>query len=653
MIIINSILFIAALFICFFIPGKILLKILKPQLTGLEEIFFTTILGLVAFTLTSYVLESIKFFPIMYLLLIGLTFYFFKKRKSIELSFPKLDKKPFFTVLILAILFGIPMYLSGEKNGEFLLYGANHADAAFHISLIHELQFRFPPNHPGFAGGILQNYHFFADYVVAKITQIFHIDTFATYFILYPFFTALSWGVGVYLLMKKWSGNKNVALWAVFLTYFGGSFAFILRLRGINGLSLDSAFGMLQPAVSLVNPPFAISIVILICGLFSLFEYTKTKKKGWLIPIILFFGLSAEFKVYAGIIMLGGIIIFSGLQLFRRNLYVFPMLLGISILFFITYWRFTGGSGFLIPDILWAPISIFRDNFPLFNYDNQLYKYTQYFDVGRLIWLYVVMLGTFIFGNLGTRTLGWILIIFRKEKKKIVFSIFGLTVFAMLLISFLIPLFFIQSIKVFEISQLFNYFLFFSSLFAAFGLGAFFSLKIPRTIKAILIIIIVISTLPSAYEIFQEYTLSPNIIFNKNQYSALKFLSHQGSYDQTLLTFPPFETHSKNDVIPWSNIKTNIETNAVAAKQGYFADENITSPTDLDSRREFIQTLVEYQFKPSEDADKIGMGMQIEGELKTRQIKFIYSTYPLTSFEKLKSIKKIYSSSDAYVYKIL
>src|SRR3990167_9586372 len=299
------ILFIIIIVVCFYLPGKFLLRKLKLTLGSPEDIFLPFVLGIMLFTLISYIFSWLKLEIIILPLFLIISFVVFKSKKWLPNDIDKRQLIPLSIVLSFSIIFSLSMLTSGVY-GDTIKYGR---DDLWHLALINELKNNFPPDNPGFAGVSLRGYHFFYNFILAKVSNIFFISPLSLYFHFFPLFIALLCGLGVYSLMYVWSKRVAITLWAVFLTQFGGSFAFILKLRGHENLSLDSAFGIQQPSTALINPPFAISIVIVVAVLFALYKYFSTQKKGWLIPIILCIGLVTMFKVYAGIILLGSFLL--------------------------------------------------------------------------------------------------------------------------------------------------------------------------------------------------------------------------------------------------------------------------------------------------------------------------------------------------------
>lgn len=646
------IIFIFSVFICFYLPGKFLFAKLKIVLDSPEDLFLPFVTGVMIFTLVSYIFSWLKLEIIILPLFLIIGFLAFKNIKWIPRNINKRHIMPFFVVLILAVIFSLSMLTSGIY-GDTIKY---RRDDLWHLALINELKAHFPPDNPGFAGVSLKGYHFFYNFLLAKISNIFPISALSLYFHFFPLFIAILWGIGVYSFMYKWSKKIAVGLWAVFLTMFGGSFAFILRLRGHENLSLDSAFGIQQPATALINPPFSTSIVIIIGVLFFLYQYLHTKKNRWLVPVILCIGLISMFKVYAGIILIGSFLLLSFFQLFRKNYIFLLALFFVGILFTFTYGILRDPSSVLIFSPLWAPHSVIVDNMPWYGYAEKMYTYTKLSVIKGIIETELYSWYVFAFGNLGTRLIGLLFLpffLFKRHEKP---SIFALTVLIMTSISILIPLFFIQSGKVFEIIQMAWYFLFFISLFAAFGLHMLFNFRFNKIVKIFLFSIIILLTLPSAYEPYKSYfgVIGLRDSLSDPYFKAMQFLRLRGDYNQTVIEIPEENVNgTEKALLGWYGRSTPAIV-AFANKRSYLSNEYIDfAGVNIVPRIEFIRKIVLLNnLTLSKSVEYTNLQKEIKKGLEKDKISFVYSPYPLSFAKDAKYITKIYENQAAIIYKV-
>lgn len=644
-------LFLVAILSCFYLPGKLLINKLKLKLNSPEDLFFPFSIGLIIFTLIAYILSWLKLGILIPLFVLIIDFIALKSKKCLPDKIEKNHFKILSLVVFLAVIFSLSMVLAGVFRGGV----SWRRDDSWHLALINELKAHFPPDNPGFAGVPLKGYHYFYNFVLAKISQIFKISPLSLYFHFFPLFTALLWGVGVYSLMYRWSKDKRTALWAVFLTFFGGSFSFILRLQGHMGLSLDSAFGILQSASSLVNPPFAISIVIVITTLFSLYQYLSTRQNNWLIPVILCIGSVTMFKVYAGMILLGSFMFLTFIDFFKKRFILIGALLAIGILFLGTYWILADRSASLIFQPLWPARKMLQDNMPWYGYTEKHYTYSRLSVIRGLIKIEAYGLFVFIIGNLGTRVIGLLSSLVLLVKKRKSPSLFTLTVFIMLAISLLIPLFFIQTGKVFEIIQMAWYFLFFSSLFASFGFTALFKFKGSKMFKVLLLLIILIVTLPSAYEQCRGYLglSKPRRSLSEPYFKAMEFLESQGTYDSIVLEIPNEQfAPIERDLMNWYG-GSSAAIVGFSNKRSYLNNQFIDFPgVDIKPRINFLQKILLLNKTLPTVPEYKQLQKEVKGELLENKISFIYSPYPLSCFEGIENIRQVYQNQGVTIYQV-
>lgn len=638
--------------ICFYLPGRFFSNKFRFKLNLPESLFFNTLFGLAIFTLISYALSWIKLTVLLLPIFLLISFISIKEKSIKTSGFDKRDWPYLVVIFISALIFCIPVILSGQFGNNIRFFGVNAFDSLWHLSLINELKYHFPPDNPGFAGIPLIGYHFFFNFLLAKISA-FYISPLSLYFRFIPPFLALLWGIGVYALILKWTKSREASLWAVFLTIFGGSFAFILRLEGHPG-SLDDALGMTQPYTALLNPPFAISIVLIIAFLFSLYQYLETKNKYYLYPLAVFAGIATMFKVYAGIILLGGFGLLTIIQFFRKDYFFILSFFGSLILFYFTYWILRDPSSRLIFDPLWSPHKVLLDNLPWYRYDEKFYTYSRLHVKHGLFEIESFALLVFIVGNLGSRVIGMLFNIFAFLNNRKT-SLFAVTMLLMLLISLLIPMFFIQSGKVFEIIQMTWYFLFFSAFFAAAGFGKFFSLNLSKLTKGILIITVVLITFPSAYEKITTNVNFKGGFLSPDYYKATEFMKSQGVYNSTILEIPPSNigiplNTVDSDAVSWFYTSSSPRFIALSEKRGFLNNEGITfTGTDFRVRLELITSIIKYEKYP-EAENYFRFQPDIEQGLKNYKIKYIYSPYSLSRLEKTGIIKKIFENPEAFIY---
>ena len=256
------------------------------------------------------------------------------------------------TLIALLLLGTISLSLTMVKNGIIYpfgmgFWGANGHDGIWHLALINNFS-KGIFNMPVFAGYPLQNYHIGFDLLVAFLFKVASVPVVNLYFQILPPILAFLIGLLTYKFVWLLTNSKKSAILATFFTFFGGSFAWILG-KG------ESAFWSQQQISTLINPPYALSLIIILLGLILLVKYQNTKKILFLIFSSIFFGILIEIKVYAGILVLGGLLVSGVWRVVKEKkldyLMVFVCSLTISLIIFLPSLK--GSSKLLIWQPFW------------------------------------------------------------------------------------------------------------------------------------------------------------------------------------------------------------------------------------------------------------------------------------------------------------
>lgn len=646
--IIHAILFGIAIITCFYLPGKLILEKLNIKIQSFQYLFFSIIIGMMSFTLFLFTASFLGSWIISIPIIVIVNYFALKKKSTIIPIFQKQDIIPFLFILLSTFVFSLTMITNGQFGDSIRIIAP---DAEWHMQIINELKAQFPPENPGFSGVPLRGYHIFYDFTVAKISNIFNIPTIPLYFQFFPILVSFLWASGVYSLSFRWSKDKIASFWAVFLTMFGGSFAWILLLRGHKNIELNSVFGIDQPVTSLFNPSFAISVVIVIGILSVLHEYFSTKKKRWLIPLILLSGPITLFKVYAGMIILPALFLFSLYELFKRSWAFFLSFIVICIIFLATYWVFTDQTARLYFQPFWPPHRMIESNMPWYGYTEKIYTYSKLGVIRGLVETELYAFYVFFVGNLGTRFLGISIalgvLLFRRKR----ISLFAMSMFIMASISIAFPMFLIQSTKVYDIIEMAWYFIFFCALFAAFGFGLIFRLRFPNILKVFLAVFIIILTLPSAHEVIKKQILQTKQGFMSSPHrEAAQFLRNQGTYSSVVLELPPLEIEPTPKDMDYWYFRQKPSITAYSDKRGFLQYQNFTLPgADVNKRLGIIKKFVKYA-KLLKENDK--QKRDVLTELRKHKIKYIYMTYSSSRIEDLMGVKKIFNNEAAVIYSV-
>jgi len=394
-------------------------------------------------------------------------------------------------------------------------WGPHGHDAIWHIAVINSIS-KFSLELPIYANQNLINYHFVFDLLVAIVHKFTLIPVSFLYFQIFPVIFSLLIGLLVYNFVYIVVKDRFAASLSVFFVYFGGNFAWILS-KG------ESTFWSQQSISTLVNPPFALSLIFLLLGLILL----KKEKLNW---SSVFFGILIQTKAYIGVLSLISLLLVGLYQiccLKKTNIFkVFSTAFFVSTLVSLP---FLTNQKFFIFHPFWFLETMMAANDRLYwpKFAEAIYNYKLSFNYLKLSLAYIVAFAIFLIGNMGFRVVSLFFLFNKKIYKKIDIVLF--VCFLITLGGVVAPLIFIQAATPWNTIQFFYYSLFFSSVFT----GIFLS-----KLNKIIVIVILVFTLPTTFISLKNYYLTqlPASKISANELVALKFLKNQQR--GIVLTYP-------------------------------------------------------------------------------------------------------------------
>lgn len=539
-------------------------------------------------------------------------------------------------LVVLGVIFQAPAMV---KSGLMHDYGIGYwgplgRDGVWHEALVNQLKFALPPQNPGFAGQILTNYHYFYDILVAKISQLTLISVPFLIYQFFPIVFSVLLGIGTYLLSQRLFKDKSVSLIAVFFAFFGSSFGWIISLLKHQPIGGESSFWANQPVSMNLNPPYAISLVILIFGIILLDTYLKNPKilSGLLLTIV--FGTLIGFKAYAGAI---GIVALFALTLkkivFEKSFSLLLVFGGAALLFAGIYFAISRGAGGLIgiqPFWLIDTMIDAGDRVGIPNFTAKRFAYLGGHKYFQLLILESIGFIIFFVGNLGTRIVGlWGI------KKQYFKNDLHLFVMLLMAASFFPVLIFVQKGNPWNIVQFFYYFMFFAGLYAANALKNF---------SKPLIILIILVTPISSLAAFRGWIYpNPSTYLPSSEFQALQFLKIQPP--GTVLKVPFDSTIGKNfkDPLPLLAYADNSYVSAYSAHAVFIEDAQQQIILDTDYQERLAEATRFFVEKDLVWSNKF---------LLDNNIKYIYlpKAYQLPMAEQEYPMRKIFENSNVNIY---
>ncbi len=546
-------------------------------------------------------------------------------------------------ILISSLLLSVTMFRSG-LNYEYGLgfWGPNGHDAIWHLSVINQLKLSVPPNNPIFSGQTLSNYHWGYDLIVALISKITLINPSILYFQIIPFVLAIALGLLSYKFSRLITKNHLTSLFFVFLNFFASSFGWIVTLIKSGHISGESLFWSMQSASTLLNPPYALSLIFLLWGLILWYQHKDSNSLFLSFIIALLFSLLCYIKVYSAVLIglslflyfIFNLIKFRKFSKFNFFICLFMGIISLiilnslgvfksnSLLEFKPFW-FTHSMIESIDKLYWPKLASFR-----YNQTNFL--------ITLIIEIFLIAI--FFVGNLGVRILGIcnFLNIFIKNTAKDIDFLFLFFLF----ISFIFPVLFVQKGTAWNTIQFFYYFLFIANLYLACVLA-----KIHSKHKILALSFLIIASIGSVGTLKDYFGNPPPSNLPIYEIKALNFLKNQPS--GFILTYP-YDKYIKNNLktpIPLYAYETTAYVSAFSEKTVFLEDEMNLDITGFDWQNRRNEAL---KFFNSEDE------YYSRGFLLNNEIEYIYlvNNQQLNlSIDKLQ-IDNIYNQDGIQIFKV-
>ena len=459
-------------------------------------------------------------------------------------------------------------------------WGPNGHDGIWHIALAQSLA-KGSWQMPIFASDTIQNYHIGFDLVLAWIYKLTRIGFLDLYFQILPPVFAFFIGLTAYKFVHAWKKSHSQAFWATFFVYFGGSWGWLITFLRSGDIGGESLFWSQQSISTLVNPPFALSILVIFAALWVLIQGLKTKDKRLLILSTFLFGILIQIKVYAGVLVLAGLFVSGiGRMLKREGIDLIKVFLGATLLSILLFSPVSDSVGQTIrfkPFWFLEEMMASNDRFFWPKMASAIANYKLAGSWFKLSLAYGLSFLLFWYGNLGTRFIKepYVFRWFQKPKKLPWIEIFLACV---ILAGVVIPLFFVQSGTSWNTIQFMYYSLMLSGILGGVYLGQFLE---KTNLNTLLLngvkVTVVVLTIPTTFgTLWYHYLPSrPPAKVSREELAALHFLSQQP--DGVVLT-QPFNKKLADEAVtnpprPLYLYESTAYVSALSGKPTYLEDE--------------------------------------------------------------------------------
>jgi hypothetical protein len=462
------------------------------------------------------------------------------------------------TAFVVVILPLMTMFRSGTTTTTGLgFWGPNSHDGIFHLSFIEKFA-RDPLDlsHPHLAGETITNYHLVYDYVLGLVTRLTSISSLDLYFRFAPFVMAIGLIYLLALLMNRLRLTQRAQIFAFIIAFLGGSFGYLVSfVQYGNLLSGESAFWMHQSVSIFLNPPFALSIILLV-WFFYLYRSPQGRSVKLFLSLLLLGVILAQTKVYAFILLALGLFLVKD----------FVLAGSILALGYLINLPFSDLSGFpfqLSP--FWFVQSMFasldRLNLPIVS--QAWSSYLSQPDYLKLFILVTLASLIYLVGNLGMRVLALphFLATRQSPEDKLIKII--------ILIGLVIPFVMIQRHNPWNTIQFSYYSLFFLSLYTAKTLDRIARVRFgPYLIPALIIVSVF-----SSFATLRDYLT--HLSSGRVSYSEMGLFDRLSTLPPATLISPVFSPDRSRftpSPKPLHNYTSTSYISALSGQAEYFAD---------------------------------------------------------------------------------
>lgn len=659
---INLCIFIVLVFFILYLPGFLILSKVNKDVTRSEIISLSLSLGIVLLVILGVFLGSmhLRYLLLPLLFIMGsISLIRFKKLPIMPWSL-FVKKKLLLAIILLGILMqGFISFPSGYQYKDGLLFWSSQGfDGFWHISIMEEIRKNFPPQIPVFAGETLINYHYLSDILMGEYARIFpFFSSLDLYFRFFPVFFSFLMGITIYSFVKRWQ-NEKIAYWALFFTYFTGSFGYIVTFfRNGQLFGGETAFWVAQLNTVVANPPHAVAIGLLVSFLLSFCIFLEKRKFVWLVISFLLVFMVAGFKVSSGVVLLSGMTaVFIADFILNRsfsNLYLL-VLLGVSNL--ITIKLMTKGvEGYLIFEPWWFVRTMVVAKLGWI--DMEL-KRQHYISKGtwnaylRVMQLETIAFAIFLVGNIGTRIIGFV-DIFRRlilRKDKASNMLLEILILTMTVVSFLVPMLFLQKGIVYNSVQFMQYFLLFLGFYSAIATDRIIELLKNKLLQGVFVILLGLLSVPTVIGNLVELYgpgASPLARVSNEELQALSYLKNNSDRNDVVLS-PTFNLYLKDKFqlqpLPIYAWYSTGYISGLTGLRTYLASEDMVMQTgfDLERRKDEVN-----KFFSKEDFN------YKKNFLKDAGVKFVY--IPKIQLELpsvVDDLNKIFENSEILIYRV-
>lgn len=539
--------FVLAVVLVFYIPGKVALKDLLNKRSAIESVTIAIIIGMVFWGLQGIILGYLNMRYLSYFYIFMFLVFFLKKKtknskspKVSALHLTKLIKSNILFLIIFVIgIFGQiqQFFISGFifSDGIHMFTGSSD-DAFWHTALINQLVSNFPPVEPGLSGELVKNYHYISNLIIADLIRVFHLPLMPTQYQFVYFFLSLLIGLAAFTLGKSLDLSKKGLILIVFLQYFSSDIIYLVSYLG-NRTFEFTVHPLEDGTMFLENPPRAFASIVSLAVVIILVEFLKKKDRRSGILLALVSGIVIGLKVHHGFLILSGLAALSLYFLIKKQFkeLIYPLLaVVISLLIYLPVNSGAGMPVFVLFDM--PRMFAGQEKLGLSHFELARQIYEQHSNWIQVLRMYLIMFAFFIIGQFGIKNIG--LLPFRRTITKLTPEV-AIFLYGGIISTIILGTFFIQPVAG---ADIFNFYLsasLFLGVITAVTLDRLLNTK-SRAIFICLLTIILILTLPRwVYKTAPAYSYFVRTVpvVSSNELDAMEFARTTIDRDALMLVF--------------------------------------------------------------------------------------------------------------------
>ena len=294
---VGACIFVVAVLLLAYVPGKLLLLLLKRTPNSLEDVTLACVLGLVASSAMYWVMMFAHQAPFYFAwpVATGAGFVWLQRHRLRSLlrspaaltPYKQNDKRSYdkaLAVLAAIVVLGVgalaflPVFYTNftwRADGTMRVYPV--PDVLLHIAIANELTHTVPPQAPHVSGHLL-SYHYGMDVAVAMFAKATGLNTVDLSVRFVPTLLLALSMLSVFCFSRIWLSSGYFAALVVFLVFFGEDFSFVPGL--LFGENVDWSLRYFSaPAVIglFYTNPILPGLGLLFAGLFCLQRYLQER----------------------------------------------------------------------------------------------------------------------------------------------------------------------------------------------------------------------------------------------------------------------------------------------------------------------------------------------------------------------------------------